>query len=256
MLHGAVIKLEVTGGSSIAVVIAFLAQDDLVNETATNRVTARDPGYIHAANSLLKGLEQRHEIPDSENMVLHEDSQSAQPPNLAAGEHYWQLAHAIDNRPVVPDREAKSISHEMTFAEDIDDTELLRVWLVDLAEQVSRRVRHHDLKGRTAELKVRFADFTTISRSLTLQHSTNVTQELLDAGIELLTNRLPSRQLPVRLLGFGVTQFDGSGRSQQQLFDRRGQKRSQELDSVADQITARFGKRAIRRGAALPPGDV
>ena len=79
---------------------------------------------------------------------------------------------------------------------------------------------------------------------------------MLDAGIELLTNRLPSRQLPVRLLGFGVTQFDGSGRSQQQLFDRPGQKRSQELDSVADQITARFGKRAIRRGAALPPGDV
>jgi DNA polymerase-4 len=170
----------------------------------------------------------------------------------ASGEHYWQLARGLDTRAVVPDREAKSISHETTFAEDIGDLEVLQAWLVDLVEQVARRLRHHDLKGRTVELKVRFADFTTISRSITLQQPTNVTQELLDAGIELLTNRLPSRHLPVRLLGFGVNHLDGSGRSQQQLFDQPDRERLQELDSVADQITAKFGKRAIRRGAGLP----
>jgi DNA polymerase-4 len=102
-------------------------------------------------------------------------------------------------------------------------------------------------------LKVRFADFTTITRSLTLPNPTNVTQELLEAGIELLTDRMPTQRLPVRLLGFGVTQFDGSGWSQQQLFDQSEQQRRQGLDAVADQITAKFGKRAIRRGAGLPP---
>lgn len=167
----------------------------------------------------------------------------------SSGQHYWQLAHGIDDRRVVPDREAKSISNETTFAEDIADMDVLRAWLVDLVEQVARRLRRHDLRGRTVELKVRFADFKTISRSLTLAKPTNITQELLDAGVELLTKRLPSRHLPIRLLGFGVNRFDDAVTTQQQLFDQPDRERHQELDRVADQITERFGKLAIRRGA-------
>lgn len=167
----------------------------------------------------------------------------------SSGQHYWQLAHGIDDRRVVPDREAKSISNETTFAEDIADMDVLRAWLVDLVEQVARRLRRHDLRGRTVELKVRFADFKTISRSLTLAKPTNITQELLDAGVELLTKRLPSRHLPIRLLGFGVNRLDDAVTTQQQLFDQPDRERHQELDRVADQITERFGKLAIRRGA-------
>ena len=170
----------------------------------------------------------------------------------SSGEHYWRLARGIDDRRVVPDREAKSISHETTFPEDIDEKEVLRAWLVDLVEQVARRIRHHDLKGRTVEIKARFADFRTISRALTLHEPTNVTQELLVAGLRLLDNRLPPGHLPVRLLGFGVTQFDASRKTQQQLFDEHDRDRQSELDEVADQIAARFGQRAIRRGAGLP----
>ena len=154
----------------------------------------------------------------------------------------------------MPDREAKSISNETTFAEDISDMEVLRTWLLDLVEQVGRRLRHHDLKGGTVELKVRFADFKTISRSLTLPEPTNITQELLDAGVELLTKRLPPRHLPVRLLGFGVSKLDDSGKSQQQLFDQPDREKHRELDRVADEITAKFGKLAIRRGARLDTG--
>ena len=173
----------------------------------------------------------------------------------SSGEHYWQLAHGIDNRRVVPDREAKSISNETTFAEDIADMEVLRAWLVDLVEQVARRLRQHDLRGRTVELKVRFADFKTISRSVTLTEPTSITQELLEAGVELLTKRLPSRHLPIRLLGFGVNKFDASVTFQQQLFDRPDRERHNDLDRVADQITEKFGKLAIRRGARLDKGD-
>jgi len=173
----------------------------------------------------------------------------------SSGEHYWRLARGIDDRRVVPDREAKSISHETTFSEDIDDKEVLPGWLVDLVEQVARRVRHHDLKGRTVEIKVRFADFTTISRALTLDEPTNVTHDLLVAGLQLLDHRLPPGHLPVRLLGFGITQFDGSRRTQQHLFEEHDRERHRELDEVADQIAARFGKRAIRRGAGLPKDE-
>lgn len=169
----------------------------------------------------------------------------------ASGEHYWRLAHGIDDRRVVPDREAKSISNETTFAADISERESLRAWLGDLVEQVARRLRQHDLKGRTVELKVRFADFKTISRSVTLAEPTNITQELLEAGVELLTKRLPPRHPPVRLLGFGVQKLDDSGRTQKHLFDQPDRERHRELDRVADQITAKFGKLAIRRGARL-----
>jgi DNA polymerase IV len=166
----------------------------------------------------------------------------------SSGEHYWRLAHGIDDRQVVPDREAKSISHETTFAEDIADLEVLRAWLTELAEQVARRLRRHALKGRTVELKVRFADFQTITRSLTLPEPTNITQELLHAGGELLATKLPKYHLPVRLLGFGVKGFDDTGRSQRQLFDEPDRERHRQLDRVADLISEKFGKLAIRRG--------
>jgi DNA polymerase-4 len=77
------------------------------------------------------------------------------------GEHLWQLAHGVDDEPVVPEREAKSISHETTFEQDIDDLDVLRAWLVDLTEQVGWRLRKNGLRGRTVHLKVRFADFST-----------------------------------------------------------------------------------------------
>jgi DNA polymerase IV len=165
----------------------------------------------------------------------------------SSGEHYWRLAHGLDNRPVVPDREAKSISHETTFAEDIAEHEVLQAWLTELAEQVARRLRHHALKGRTVELKVRFANFQTITRSLTLPEPTNITQELLQAGTDLL-GKLPQHHLPVRLLGFGVQGLDDRGRSQRQLFGETERERHRQLDRVADQISKRFGRLAIRRG--------
>jgi DNA polymerase-4 len=166
----------------------------------------------------------------------------------ASGEHYWRLARGLDDRQVVPDREAKSISHETTFAEDIADREVLQSWLVELAEQVARRLRRHGLKGRTVEIKVRFADFQTITRSTTLTEPSSITAELIQAGAELIEKKLPPRHLPVRLLGFGVKGFDDSGRSQRQLFDERDRQRQRRVDQVADEIAGKFGQRAIRRG--------
>lgn len=166
----------------------------------------------------------------------------------SSGELFWRLASGLDDRQVIPDREAKSISHETTFIEDIADHEVLQAWLTELAEQVARRLRRYALKGRTIELKIRFADFQTIHRSLKLAEPTNITQELLEAGTVLLATKLPQPHLPVRLLGFGVKDFDDTGRSQRQLFDEPDRQRHRQLDRVADQISEKFGKLAIRRG--------
>lgn len=166
----------------------------------------------------------------------------------SAGEHYWRLAHGIDDRPVVPDREAKSISHETTFAADINDHNCLQAWLAELVEQVARRLRRHGLRGRTIEIKVRFADFQTITRSLTLPQPSHITHELYEAARGLLDNKLPPRHLAVRLLGFGVKGIDGSGTVQRLLFDEPDREKHRQIDLVADQIAAKFGHSALRRG--------
>ena len=168
------------------------------------------------------------------------------------GEHLWRLAHGIDDEPVVPEREAKSISHETTFEEDIADLEILRAWLVDLTEQVGWRLRRHGLKGRTVHLKVRFADFSTITRSQTLPEPTDITHVLWQAADDMLCQRLPTGHLPVRLVGMGVSGFDNPGLVQGLLFDQDERKKQAGLDVAADQIRERFGSSALRRAAALP----
>jgi DNA polymerase-4 len=169
----------------------------------------------------------------------------------SSGEHLWNLAHGRDDRPVVPEREARSISHETTFERDITDLEVLRAWLVDLTDQVGCRLRRHRLRGRTVQLKVRFADFSLISRSCTLPEPTDITDELWWAADDLLCRRLPAGHLPVRLLGMGVSGLDATGLVQGMLFDQEERQKQSRVDTVADQIKERFGRTALRRGSGL-----
>ncbi|MEN6458211.1 MAG: DNA polymerase IV [Thermoguttaceae bacterium] len=167
------------------------------------------------------------------------------------GEHLWQLAHGIDDDPVVAEREAKSISHETTFEQDIDDLDVVRVWLIDLTEQVAWRLRRHGLKGRTVQLKVRFADLSLITRSQTLPSPTDITNELWQTADEMLCHRLPPNRQPIRLIGVGVSGFDTTGFVQGQLFDQDERKKQAGLDVATDQIRERFGSVALRKAAAI-----
>ena len=167
------------------------------------------------------------------------------------GEHLSELAHGIDKRPVVPDREAKSISHETTFATDLADREALRAWLLELTEQVARRLRRHALRGRTVEIKVRFADFRTITRSRKLPEPTNSTNDLWETANELFNTQVPSDHLPVRLLGMGVMDIDRSGVTQTQLFGAGDRVKQDRLDEVGDRVRERFGSQALSRGSTL-----
>jgi DNA polymerase IV len=167
------------------------------------------------------------------------------------GEPLWELAHGQDDRPVVPDHEAKSISHETTFAADIDDQEILRAWLLDLTDQVARRLRRHGLKGRTVQLKLRLADFRLATASQTLPVATNITNELWHAAADLLEQRARTLRLPIRLLGMGVSGLETPGQTQLMLFDEPTRQRNTRLDAVTDAIRDRYGDSAIARAKAL-----
>jgi DNA polymerase-4 len=167
------------------------------------------------------------------------------------GERLWELAHGIDDRAVVPDREAKSISHETTFAIDIGDREVLRGWLLELAEQVACRLRRQQLCGRTVQLKLRFSDFRTIMRAKTLPEPSNLTQEVCDTAIELLEDALGASRLPVRLLGVGLSGLELNRERQKSLFADDERERESRLDAIRDQIQGRFGSTALQRGSGL-----
>jgi len=166
------------------------------------------------------------------------------------GDHFWRLAHGIDERPVIAEHEAKSISHETTFAADIRDREILSAWLLDLTEQVMRRLRHKGLRGRTVHLKIRFDDFTTITRSLTLKQPTDITQVVWRTVRQLLAQHLPAGAA-VRLIGMGVEGFGNGSERQGELFATPELEKQQTVDHVVDDIQARFGSRTLKRG--LPP---
>ena len=129
--------------------------------------------------------------------------------------------------------------------------EVLRAWLVDLTEQVGCRLRRHGLRGRTVQLKVRFADFSLITRSQTLPEPTDITHELWQAADELFCQRLPAGHLPVRLIGMGVSGLDDTGLVQGMLFDQQERQKQSRVDAVADDVKERFGAGALRRGSSL-----
>lgn len=165
------------------------------------------------------------------------------------GAHLAALARGVDERPVVAEQDAKSVSNETTFAADLTDDDTLRAWLQQLAEQVGWRLRRAGLRGRTVQLKVRFADFTTLTRASTLPRPTDITDEIWRTACTLFATRLPRPRPPVRLLGVGVSGFGGTPGAQGELFgEAEGRRRAARLDAVMDRIRQRFGRGAARRG--------
>ena len=165
-------------------------------------------------------------------------------------EHFWRLSRGLDTRPVVPDRIAKSVSHETTFSHDLHDQEALRAWLMELTQQVGRRLRRHSIRGRTVQIKIRFADFKTITRSLSLSQPSSASREL-EAAVDELFQRIELDEFGVRLVGVGVSQLTTSEVQQQLLFDGERREKETRLDSVKDQLAERFGHDAIRRGTSI-----
>ncbi len=162
--------------------------------------------------------------------------------------HLLACAQGVDARPVVPDREAKSISHERTFAYDVNQKDVLYNTLLDLTEQVMYRLRHSGQSTRCVELKLRFTNFSTASRSRHLATPTDVTSEIWQVLQQLMQQHWQKQAL--RLVGMGVSKLQYPKMRQGDLFMDQKHAHQQKVDRVEDDIRKRFGKHSIRRGAA------
>lgn len=165
-------------------------------------------------------------------------------------EHYRRLSAGLDDRPVVPDREAKSIGQEQTFGVDVSDPQIVRDVLLEQTEQVGRRLRKHRLRARAVVVKIRFGEFQTITRRTTLPEATDETARLWHAARDLFEAWAKSAFRPVRLIGMSATEF-AIGPAQLPLFVDPQSQKQRRLDSVLDQISGKFGQDAIRRGKSL-----
>lgn len=165
------------------------------------------------------------------------------------GLHIWQLAHGQDTRKVISESQAKSISAETTFAEDISDAAVLFAWLLQLTEQVTARLRRQQLKAKTVFIKLRAHDFTTLTRSSSLQSATQETDVVWNVVKQLFNNEFSKSKRALRLVGVGVSNFDVEATQQQS--DLFYTPRSRELDQLTDAINSRFGKKGIHRGTTF-----
>ena len=136
------------------------------------------------------------------------------------GLRLWELARGIDDRPVVPEREPKSLSRETTFPRDIYDDRGLERVLARLAQKVAEDLREEKRQARTVQIKVRFADFVTITRRFTLPEPTDSCGLIQEVALRLLRERVARRGRGVRLLGVGVSNLvvPATGAEQLPLF--------------------------------------
>jgi len=161
------------------------------------------------------------------------------------GRELGTLARGIDPRPVVPDREAKSVGAEETFDEDLTGVEALRPHVHGQALRVAHRLRRAGLKARTVLLKIKLDDFRRLTRSATLEAATDDGQVIYRAAADLLARHTPPR--PVRLTGVAAQNLAHTGAGQLDLFVAPAAA-PDALNRAIDAITARFGTGAITTG--------
>lgn len=169
----------------------------------------------------------------------------------ASGRHLHALANARDDRIVEADRTVKSVSHEETYARDRHDPDELAVEVHRMADAIAGRLRRAEMRGRTVTVKVRFGDFRTITRSRTLDRSTDSARDIARVGRDLLAevDVAPG----VRLLGVGVSQLGAADAVGEQLSfddltadaDVAGDRDWQRAEATVDAIRQRFGAGAV-----------
>lgn len=176
----------------------------------------------------------------------------------ANGHRLHRLARGIDDSPVTVDRSPKSIGHEETYPRDLTTRAELDVELTRLADAVASRLREAEVRARTVTVKVRFGDFTTITRSVTLPDPVDGTGAVASAAAGLLDRIDPAPG--VRLLGISGSGLTAESVRQLTLIDDEAASpdrsaRRDQTDPVVDEIRARFGSSSIGPASLARPGD-
>ena len=167
------------------------------------------------------------------------------------GKHGRSLANrarGIDSRPITTSHQAKSISRETTFSDDISEKAPLCRRLRELSESVGRRTRRANIRGTTVRLKLRWADFSTLTRQVTLDEPTDQDAAIYRAALALFENTWKEGQ-PVRLIGVGISGFQDPVR-QLSLWGTPAEEQDR-LQKALDTVRERFGRRALRHASDL-----
>ena len=172
----------------------------------------------------------------------------------AAGQHLLDLAWGRDRRNVHPDESDKSMGAEETFASDVDNPKIIYRELLRLAERTASRLRAHDAVGRTVSIKIRFADFTTITRSKTLPEPTDVGREIFGTASQLFAG-LHLDRARLRLVGVRVEGLSSAGSAPRQLALGDRPQGWREVEQAADQAAHRFGSGAVRPASLVEDRD-
>ncbi|MFC6174831.1 DNA polymerase IV [Subtercola frigoramans] len=177
----------------------------------------------------------------------------------ASGQKLHALANGIDTREVVTVRHEKSVGHEITFEFDVFDEQKIRLELLRLSDQVAVRLRRAGLAGKTVALKLRFADFSTISRSRTLSEPTDLAQAIFDAARDLF-DAVDLAGQRVRLIGVRVENLVTAAEAvhQPSLWDDEATAPSswREAEVAADRVADKFGAGAVRRASLVKPSGL
>jgi DNA polymerase IV len=168
----------------------------------------------------------------------------------ALGAHLHELSWGRDPRRVVPEEPEKSIGHEETFGTDVDDPAVIHRELLLLAERTAGRLRSGAWLARTVSIKVRFADFATLTRSRTLDVPTDVGQELYDTA-RALYDALGLDRARIRLVGVRAERLVDAGSAPQQLALGAREYGRREAELAADRAARRFGAGAVRPATLL-----
>ena len=171
-----------------------------------------------------------------------------------AGTTMHNAANGIDNRKVELPGTAKSISRETTFREDTNNSEFLKSTLRYLGEKVGADLRRREKRAKCVTLKIRFSDFTTSTRSQTLQQPFNSNDIIFNTGARLLEKAIQTEKQSVRLLGIGVSGMVEPG-GQMSMLDTETQRLTQ-LNKTIDGIRDKFGFSAIQTGITLLLKDI
>lgn len=172
----------------------------------------------------------------------------------ATGSHLAELAWGRDPRRVVPDEPERSVGAEETFGVDVDDPQVVVRELLRLSEKVAARLRSRGLVGRTVSIKVRFADFTTITRSRTLRDPTDVGRDVYRAAHDLY-DALDLQRARLRLIGVRVTGLRDEETTPQQLVLGEEGPGWRDAEQAVDRLAARFGAGVVRPARLVEPPD-
>lgn len=171
----------------------------------------------------------------------------------AAGDHLADLAWGRDAREVVNAPRERSVGNEHTFAGDVDDPDVISKHLLALSDHVAARMRAAGWVGRTVSIKVRFADFTTITRSRTIAEPTDVGREIYEVA-SALYQALNLQRARLRLVGVRMEKLQSAQSASHQISLDEPEAGWREAETAVDAAVARFGKGVVRPASLIDIG--